>query len=216
VRDSKQLATLTNQIANPYYVKQAMGGTLPTIDWKQQVLELAQAPCLPKEDHAMVVTLASDPLDKIEPDDRWTKIPAKALNIRVATPNQQMDPFNPERIQAILKAVTVGENLTSEEHRKVCDLIGAHADCFTLSVHEVIPAKDAKLHLEVPDDTPLPTKTCQQTFTPPQRHYLHKKIFKMLEVGIIEQTDPAKIKCISPTTLGQKQHDGTGLTLEEL
>jgi hypothetical protein len=38
----------------------------------------------------------------------------------------------------------------------------------------------------------------------------------MLETGIIEHADPAKIKCISPTTLGQKQHDGAGLMLEEL
>jgi hypothetical protein len=97
-----------------------------------------------------------------------------------------MDPFNLERIHAILKAVTMGEDLTSKEHKKVCDLIGAHTDCFTLLVHEVIPAKDAKLHLEVPDDTLLLTKTYQQTFTPPQRHYLHKKILEMLEVSIIE------------------------------
>jgi hypothetical protein len=38
----------------------------------------------------------------------------------------------------------------------------------------------------------------------------------MLEVGIIKHTDPAKIKYISPTMLGQKQHDSAGLTLEEL
>ena len=38
----------------------------------------------------------------------------------------------------------------------------------------------------------------------------------MLNVGIIKCTDPAKIKYVSATTLGQKQHEGTGLTLEEL
>jgi hypothetical protein len=38
----------------------------------------------------------------------------------------------------------------------------------------------------------------------------------MLEAGIIKHTDPAKIKCVSATTLGQKQHKGAGLTLEEL
>jgi Reverse transcriptase (RNA-dependent DNA polymerase) len=38
----------------------------------------------------------------------------------------------------------------------------------------------------------------------------------MLEAGIIERVDPAEIKCVSATTLGQKQHDGAGLTLEEL
>jgi hypothetical protein len=53
-------------------------------------------------------------------------------------------------------------------------------------------------------------------FTPPQRRYLHKKILEMLEVGIIERANPSKIKCMSQTTLGQKQHEGAGLTLEEL
>jgi hypothetical protein len=38
----------------------------------------------------------------------------------------------------------------------------------------------------------------------------------MLEAGIIERADPAQIRCVSPTTLGQKQHEGQGLTLEEL
>jgi Reverse transcriptase (RNA-dependent DNA polymerase) len=38
----------------------------------------------------------------------------------------------------------------------------------------------------------------------------------MLEAGIVERADPAKIKCVSATTLGQKQHEGVGLTLKEL
>jgi hypothetical protein len=39
---------------------------------------------------------------------------------------------------------------------------------------------------------------------------------EMLEAGIIECANPARIKCVSPTMLGQKQHDGPGLMLEEL
>jgi RNase H-like domain found in reverse transcriptase/Reverse transcriptase (RNA-dependent DNA polymerase) len=38
----------------------------------------------------------------------------------------------------------------------------------------------------------------------------------MLEASIIERANPAEIKCVSVTTLGQKQHDRAGLTLEEL
>jgi hypothetical protein len=38
----------------------------------------------------------------------------------------------------------------------------------------------------------------------------------MLDAGIIEHMNPAKIKCMFPTTLGQKQHNRAGLTLEEL
>jgi hypothetical protein len=154
--------------------------------------------------------------DQIEPGDAWTKIPAKALGTHTNMPSRQTDPFHADRVQAILEVVKIGEDLTSEEHEKVRNLIAVHADCFTLSVRKVVPAKDAMLHLEVPNDMPLPTKTRQRTFTPPQRHYLHKKILEMLEAGIIKRADPAKIKCVSPTMLGQKQHDGAGLMLEEL
>jgi Reverse transcriptase (RNA-dependent DNA polymerase) len=98
----------------------------------------------------------------------------------------------------------------------VRQLVGSYTDCFTLSVHEVTLAKDAKLHLGIPPDAQLPTKARQRTFTPPQRRYLHKKVLEMQEAGIIERADPAKIKCVSATTLRQKQHEGMGLTLEEL
>jgi hypothetical protein len=38
----------------------------------------------------------------------------------------------------------------------------------------------------------------------------------MLEAGIIKHADLSKVKCMLPITLGQKQHKGAGLTLEEL
>ena len=127
-----------------------------------------------------------------------------------------MLPFNPKQIEAIWRAVKLGNDLTDSEREKVHKLIATYANCFTLSVCEVVPAKDATLSLAIPTDVQLPRKMRQQTFTPPQRRYLHKKILEMLEAGIIERADPAQIKCVSQTTLGQKQHEGQGLTLEEL
>jgi hypothetical protein len=132
------------------------------------------------------------------------------------TPNRQSDLFNPAWVEAVLKAIKIGEGLMPEQTKRVRDMIAKYADCFALSIHEVIPAKDAMLHLNIPEGTELPMKARRQMFTPPQRHYLHKKILKMLDMGIIECADPAKIKCVSPTTLGQKQHNRAGLTLEEL
>ena len=38
----------------------------------------------------------------------------------------------------------------------------------------------------------------------------------MLEAGIIEHVEPSLVKCVSPTTLTQKDHEGGGLTLEGL
>jgi hypothetical protein len=115
----------------------------------------------------------------------------------------------------VLKAIEIGDDMTAEQREVVHNLIAKYADCFALSVREVILAKDTMLRLNIPEEAQLPMKTHQCTFTPPQRRYLHKKILEMLEVGIIEQADPSKIKCVSQTTLGQKQHKGTGLMLEE-
>jgi hypothetical protein len=60
----------------------------------------------------------------------------------------------------VLKAVKVGDNLTEVQHRRARDLITAYANCFTLSVQEVVPAKDATLHLSIPHEVQLPTKAC--------------------------------------------------------
>jgi hypothetical protein len=38
----------------------------------------------------------------------------------------------------------------------------------------------------------------------------------MLAVGIIEQVHPSQVKCVSPTTLAQKAHEGNGLPLDKL
>lgn len=38
----------------------------------------------------------------------------------------------------------------------------------------------------------------------------------MLEAGVIEACKPEDVKCISPTTLAQKVHQGKGLALDEL
>ena len=38
----------------------------------------------------------------------------------------------------------------------------------------------------------------------------------MLEVGVIKHVEPLWLKCVLPTVLAQKAHEGGGLTLEEL
>jgi hypothetical protein len=86
----------------------------------------------------------------------------------------------------VLKAIEIGDDMTAEQKEVVHNLITKYADCFALLVREVIPAKDATLRLNISEETQLPTKTRQCTFTPPQRRYLHRKILEMLEVGIIK------------------------------
>jgi len=58
----------------------------------------------------------------------------------------------------------------------------------------------------------LALKSINAPLTPPQRQYLNKKIDEMLEVGVIEHVEPSQVKCVLPTVLAQKAHEGGGLT----
>jgi hypothetical protein len=204
VSNAKKSAVLTNQIGNPYYARQALQGTPLTADWKQG------------QKGAPTAVHSLNEISGQEERKREAQRHQESRETEAPAQGRQTDPFHPRRVEAVLRAITIGDDLSDSQRKEVSELVGAYADCFALSVREVIPAKDAKLHLNIPADAQLPTKARQRTFTPPQRRYLHKKILEMLNAGIIERADPAKIKCISATTLGQKQHEGTGLTLEEL
>lgn len=119
-------------------------------------------------------------------------------------------------MEAILSAIQLGEDLTEEERVKARTLIEEFADCFALAVSEVFQVPEAVHHLDVPANTKFSTKIHQRPLTPPQRQFLSKKIDEMVDAGIIEHIEPARVKCVSPTTLAQKAHEGGGLTLEEL
>jgi hypothetical protein len=215
VRSKGHEAILTNQLDVPYYADHKQNGTTPAMDWKhwsgEQQLKLEPGSNL-------VNMLTLNPSHPREPEVHPPKMHmlADSLENGKDTPNHQSDPFNPTWVEVVLKAIKIREGLMPKQTKRVRDMITEYASCFVLSIHKVILAKDATLCLDIPEGTELPTKARQQMFTPPQWCYLHKKILKMLDVGIIECTDPVKIKCMSPTTLGQKQHDGAGLTLEEL
>ena len=126
------------------------------------------------------------------------------------------EPHKPERVQEIQRLVTIGEDLSPEETQRVRQLISDFADIFALSVSEVKTVENAVHHLDIPPETTFPLKVHQKPLTPPQRRYLYESIDTMLEAGIIEACKPEDVKCISPTTLAQKTHQGKGLPLEEL
>ena len=125
-------------------------------------------------------------------------------------------PHKPERVQELLQLITIGDDLSVDERQKVRDLISSFADIFALSVSEVKVANNAVHHLDIPPETTFPMKVHQKPLTPPQRRYLYDSIDTMLEAGIIEACNPEDVKCISPTTLAQKTHQGKGLALGEL
>lgn len=95
-------------------------------------------------------------------------------------------------------------------------LIEEFADCFALSMSEVIPVQDAIHKLNIPDDATFSCKVRQKPLTPPQRPWFHKKLDEMLAAGIIVQCHPSQVKAVSPTTLAQKAHETGGLTLDQI
>jgi hypothetical protein len=126
------------------------------------------------------------------------------------------NPFQPVRVAEILKQVKIGEDLTMEQRSSVEKLITEWADIFALSVGEVLTVEGAVHTLDIPEEATFSKKVHQKPLTPPQRQYLHTKIDEMLAAGVIEQCEPSQVKCVSPTTLAQKAHEGEGLPLEEL
>ena len=62
------------------------------------------------------------------------------------------DPFNEARVRAILDVVQLGDDLTLDERSQVRALIAEYADCFALSVTEVLPVPGAIHTLHVPEN----------------------------------------------------------------
>jgi hypothetical protein len=125
-------------------------------------------------------------------------------------------PWKKERVEEILKQIKIGPDLSEEERGQVRKFLSEWADIFALSVSEVKRVKNASHHLNIPPGTTFSTKVGQKPLTPPQKRYLYESIDTMLKAGVIEQCLPDQVKCVSPTTLAQKAHTGSGLVLEEL
>ncbi|KIM82770.1 hypothetical protein PILCRDRAFT_70288, partial [Piloderma croceum F 1598] len=108
-------------------------------------------------------------------------------------------PFNPKQVTEILKLVAIGPDLTDEQTTKAKKLISDFADCFALSVSEVIAIPGATHKIHVPPGITFPRKIPHQwPLTDPQRKYLSKAIDELLAADIIEPIRPEDIKCASP------------------
>ncbi|KAK7688460.1 hypothetical protein QCA50_007998 [Cerrena zonata] len=82
----------------------------------------------------------------------WAELPTDDPNAPKGIYTHATNPFKPERVKAILKVVTVGDNLTDNKKWQVHDLIVEYADCFALLVSEVSTVQDAVHRLNVPDN----------------------------------------------------------------
>ena len=149
-------------------------------------------------------------------DEELTEIDIETFQENTNLLTRGTEPHKPERVQELLRLVTIGDDLSTEERQEVRQLISSFADIFALSVSEVKVADDAVHHLEIPPNATFSMKVHQKPLTPPQRRYLYASIDTMLEAGVIEACKPEEVKCISATTLAQKAHQGKGLSLGEL
>jgi len=116
----------------------------------------------------------------------------------------------------VIAAIHIDDDLSPEENAIVGDLIKEYADCFALSMSEVHHVPGAVHKINIPEGKTFNTKVHQCPLTPPQRTYFNGVLDEMLEAGVIVPIAADKVKCVSPTTLAQKAHQGGGLTLDEL
>ena len=162
------------------------------------------------------VCIVTEEVQALMSDDYSTEIPENGTERDKNLFTRKDDPFQPARVAEVLRQVKIGEDLTMEQRAAVEKLVAEWADLFALSVSEVFPVENAVHTLDIPADATFSRKIHQKPLTPPQRQYLHARIDEMLAAGVLEQCEPGQVKCVSPTTLAQKVHEGAGLTLEEL
>jgi transposase InsO family protein len=163
-----------------------------------------------------ICVIMDQPEKGVEENEETLEIETEAFKKDADLYTRMTDPFKKERVQEILRLVTIGDDLSTEERQKVEELISSFADVFALSVGEVKVAEDAVHHLDISPDATFSKKVHQKPLTPPQRRHLYASIDTMLEAGVIEACNPEDVKCVSATTLAQKTHEGKGLVLEEL
>ena len=89
---------------------------------------------------------------------------ADKANVFTCTTNPQ----NPARLAVLLDQIHVGPDLSPEEQLAVQQLITEFADCFALSMAEVILVDDAIHRLNIPANATFSCKVRQRPLTPPQ------------------------------------------------
>lgn len=119
-------------------------------------------------------------------------------------------------MDAVLAEITIGNDLSSGEKEKVVGVLCKFADCFALSMSEVIPVEGAAHKLNIPNGCTFCTKVNQCLLSIPQREFFNGVIDKMLGARVIAPISHWDVKTCGATTLAKKVHDGGGLSIEEL
>jgi hypothetical protein len=155
-------------------------------------------------------TNATAEYEEVYDADAYTTDPKESVFTRAT------DPFNPRRVARIVEAVQIGPDLTDAQRAEVRKLVMEHADIFALAVSEVFPVAGAVYAPKIPLDKKFSTKIHQRPVSRPQAEYLHEQVEILERAGIICPIHPRDVKCVSPIKLAEKEHEGGGLTHEEL
>ena len=172
----------------------------------------------PNQQEPTPIGILTEDQQQVDDEDTAAEVDVETLQSNADLFTRKTEPFKPdsEQMAEILCLVTIGDDLDEDQKTKVRNLISSFTDVFALSVHEVHQVEGAVHQIDIPPGSTFSKKVQQKPLTPPQRQYLYKNIDTMLEADIIEPCAPENVKCVSPTTLAQKTHQGKGLALEEL
>ena len=128
---------------------------------------------VPKELNTTPVCVVSEETSEAD-EDHMAEIPMESLTSNNNIFTRTMEPFKPIRIKEIQHLVTIGDDLTDQEHAQVRALIAEFADTFALSVSEIKQVDGAIHWLNIEPDAKFSTKVHQKPLTPPQCWYLHE------------------------------------------
>ncbi|KAJ7301857.1 hypothetical protein DFH08DRAFT_978377 [Mycena albidolilacea] len=99
--------------------------------------------------------------EQVPDEDVGIKQPEVLMGGDPSVFTQLTEPHKPERVVAVLEAVTIGPDLTQEQRGRVQAFVSEFADCFALSMKEVITIPGAEHTMNIPADTMFSTKVHQ-------------------------------------------------------
>ncbi|KAJ7670120.1 hypothetical protein DFH06DRAFT_981262, partial [Mycena polygramma] len=115
------------------------------------------------------------------------------------------DPFNPQRVEEVVKLVKIGPDLTDAQRRVVRAFVEEHADIFALSVSEVKVVDGPGYTPTLPDDVAFSTGPVpQRPWTRPQAIDVNRQVDELVAAGVLQRMDPRAVKCVSPISLAEK------------
>jgi intracellular sulfur oxidation DsrE/DsrF family protein len=109
-----------------------------------------------------------------EPPEAHTDI--TVFPVSVATPQKEPNPIltrehnphKPERVARILQEVTIGPDVTQEQHLVIHELLREYVDCFALSIKEVNTIPGAVHKLNIPEGATFHTRIPPRSYNPDQ------------------------------------------------